>query len=126
MRPKLTEEPIDQMAELKGDGLSNKNICRAVGIHEATLYRWLNKSSSKLHRALGESLKKGEGGLQARRSPPFAKRRFARTASGRQRRGCWSASTPTSTRRRRATGASGWSTRYPPPPTTPSKRCATR
>lgn len=58
MRPELTEEPIDQMAELKGDGLSNKNICRAVGIHEATLYRWLNKPSSKLHRALGEPLKK--------------------------------------------------------------------
>lgn len=30
------------------------------GIHEATLYRWLNKPSSKLHRALGESLKKAE------------------------------------------------------------------
>ena len=60
MRAKLTEELIQQMASLKGDGLSNKDICRAAGIHEATLYRWLNKPSSKLHRALGESLKKAE------------------------------------------------------------------
>nr|DAE38983.1 MAG TPA: putative terminase small subunit [Caudoviricetes sp.] len=48
------------MAELKADGLTNRDICRAVGIHEATLYRWLNRPSSKLHRALGESLKKAE------------------------------------------------------------------
>lgn len=60
MRPKLTEELIEQMTELKGDGLSNKDICRAVGIHEATLYRWLSKPSGRLHRALGESLKKAE------------------------------------------------------------------
>lgn len=60
MRAKLTEELIEQMAALKGDGLSNKDICRAVGIHEATLYRWLSKPSGRLHRALGESLKKAE------------------------------------------------------------------
>lgn len=60
MRPKLTEELIEQMTELKGDGLSNKDICRAVGIHEATLCRWLSKPSGRLHRALGESLKKAE------------------------------------------------------------------
>lgn len=60
MRAKLTEELIQQMAALKGDGLSNKDICRAVGIHEATLYRWLSKPSGRLHRALGESLKKAE------------------------------------------------------------------
>ena len=60
MRAKLTEELIQQMASLKGDGLSNKDICRAVGMHEATLYRWLSKPSGRLHRALGESLKKAE------------------------------------------------------------------
>ena len=60
MRAKLTEELIERMASLKGDGLSNKDICRAVGIHEATLYRWLSKPSGRLHRALGESLKKAE------------------------------------------------------------------
>lgn len=60
MRPKLTEELIDQMAELKADGLTNRDICRAGGINEATLYRWLNKLSGKLHRALSEALKKTE------------------------------------------------------------------
>lgn len=40
--------------------MHNKDICMAVGIHEATLYRWLNKPSSKLHRALGEEFKKAE------------------------------------------------------------------
>ena len=65
MRPKLTEELIDQMAELKADGLTNRDICRAVGINEATLYRWLNKPSGKLHRALSEALKKGGERLQA-------------------------------------------------------------
>lgn len=60
MRAKLTEELIQQMASLKGDGLSNKDICRAVGIHEATLYRWLSKPTTKLHRALCESIKKAE------------------------------------------------------------------
>lgn len=60
MRPKLTEEMIERMVALKSDGLSNKDICRAVGIHEATFYRWLNKPSNKLHRALNEELKKAE------------------------------------------------------------------
>lgn len=64
MRPKLTEELIDQMAELKADGLTNRDICRAVGINEATLYRWLNKPSGKLHRALSEALKKAESGYE--------------------------------------------------------------
>lgn len=51
MRPELAEELIDQMAELKADGLTNRDICRAVGINEAALCRRLNKPSSKLHRA---------------------------------------------------------------------------
>ena len=59
MKPKLTDEMVRQMAELKADGLSNKDICRAVGIHESTLYRWL-AGKGKLHRALSESLKKAE------------------------------------------------------------------
>ena len=64
MRPKLTEELIEQMAELKADGFTNRDICRAVGINEATLYRWLNKPSTRLHRALSEALKKAESGYK--------------------------------------------------------------
>ena len=60
LKPKLTEELIEVMCGLKAKGMHNKDICMAVGIHEATLYRWLNKPSSKLHRALGEQFKKAE------------------------------------------------------------------
>lgn len=60
MKPKLTEELIEVMCDLKAKGMHNKDICMAVGIHEATLYRWLNKPSCKLHRALGEQFKKAE------------------------------------------------------------------
>lgn len=45
MKPKLTEELIEVMCGLKAKGMHNKDICMAVGIHEATLYRWLNKPS---------------------------------------------------------------------------------
>lgn len=58
MKPKLTEELIEVMCGLKAKGMHNKDICMAVGIHEATLYCWLNKASSKLHRALDEEFKK--------------------------------------------------------------------
>lgn len=58
MRAKLTPELIDAMCGLKADGLSNKDICKAVGISEGTLYRWLSNPSTKLHRELGERLKK--------------------------------------------------------------------
>ena len=54
MKPKITEDPIKIICELKGKGMSNKDICMAVGIHEATLYRWLNKPSARLHRVLSE------------------------------------------------------------------------
>lgn len=60
MKPKLTEELIEIICDLKAKGMHNKDICAAVGIHEATLYRWLNKPSCKLHRALGEEFKKAE------------------------------------------------------------------
>lgn len=59
-KPKLTEELIDRMVSLKGDGLSNHDICCAVGIHEATLYRWIGNPRNKLQRALCERLKKAE------------------------------------------------------------------
>lgn len=60
MSPELIEELIGQMVELKSDGLSNQDIRRAVGANEAILYRWLNKPSSKLHRALSDAQKGGE------------------------------------------------------------------
>lgn len=60
MRTKLTYELIEQMAALKADGLSNKDVCRAVGISEQTFYRWTQDPKNKLQRELCERLKKEE------------------------------------------------------------------
>lgn len=65
LKRKLTEELIEVMCGLKAKGMHNKEIRMAVGIHEITLYRWLNKPSSKLHRALGEEFKKSGSSVQA-------------------------------------------------------------
>ena len=59
-KPKCTQELIDKAAELKRHGLTNKNICQALCISETTFYRWLQKPTNRLHRALKESLKKAE------------------------------------------------------------------
>lgn len=59
-KPKCTQELIDKAAELKRHGLANKDICQALCISETTFYRWLQKPTNRLHRALSESLKKAE------------------------------------------------------------------
>ena len=64
MRPKLTYELIEQMAKLKADGLSNKDVCRAVGISEQTFYRWTGDPKNKLQRELCERLKKEEAAFK--------------------------------------------------------------
>lgn len=53
----------------------------AVGIHEATLYRWLNKPSARLHRVLSEEFKKAEARykqelLDTIRGAALAKRQY--------------------------------------------------
>lgn len=81
MKPKLTEELIEVMCGLKSKGMHNKDICMAVGIHEATLYRWLNKPSARLHRVLSEEFKKAEARykqelLDTIRGAALAKRQY--------------------------------------------------
>ena len=81
MKPKLTEELIEVMCGLKAKGMHNKDICMAVGIHEATLYRWLNKPSARLHRVLSEEFKKAEARykqelLDTIRGSALAKRQY--------------------------------------------------
>ena len=107
MRPKLTEELIDQMTELKADSLTNRDICRMVGINEATPYRSLNKPSGKLHRALSETLKKAGSGYKRTLLTTIREAATCKNGQRRRRCGCWSASTPTSTRRRRTNAARG-------------------
>ena len=81
MKPKITEDLIKIICELKVKGMSNKDICMAVGIHEATLYRWLNKPSARLHRVLSEEFKKAEARykqelLDTIRGAALAKRQY--------------------------------------------------
>lgn len=81
MKPKITEDLIKIICELKGKVMSNKDICMAVGIHEATLYRWLNKPSARLHRVLSEEFKKAEARykqelLDTIRGAALAKRQY--------------------------------------------------
>lgn len=92
MKPKLTEELIEVMCGLKSKGMHNKDICMAVGIHEATLYRWLNKPSSKLHRALGEEFKKRKLSISRSCWSLSARRPCPSPDTGRLPRGCWSES----------------------------------
>lgn len=59
-KPKCIQELIDKAAEMKRRGLTNRDICQAVGIAEQTFYRWINKPANRLHRSLSEALKKAE------------------------------------------------------------------
>ena len=59
-KQKITQELVDNAANLKRNGLSNADIIAALGISETTFYRWLQKPTCKLHRALKESLKRAE------------------------------------------------------------------
>ena len=58
--PKCTQELIDKAGEMKRHGLTNRDICQALCISETTFYRWFQKPTNRLHRALSESLKKAE------------------------------------------------------------------
>ena len=64
-KPKITQELVDKAAELKRSGLTNRDICAALGITEQTFYRWLSKPTCRLHRSLSEALKKAESEYKA-------------------------------------------------------------
>ena len=59
-KPKCTQELIDKAAEMKRHGLTNRDICQAVGIAEQTFYRRINKPANRQHRSLSEALKKAK------------------------------------------------------------------
>lgn len=59
-RPKCTKEAVATAVKLKKSGASNKDIAAAIGIHEATFYRWINSPKTDNQRELCESLKKTE------------------------------------------------------------------
>ena len=60
---KLTYDLVEQIVELKRDGLCDADIIAAIGVHPATFYRWLKEGESArtgVKRALYEELKKAE------------------------------------------------------------------
>ena len=59
-KPKLTYKLVEQAVEMKSHGMSNADICSALGIAEGTFYRWLREDDTKLKRALSQGLKKAE------------------------------------------------------------------
>ena len=59
-KPKLTYKLVQQAVEMKSHGMSNADICFALGIAEGTFYRWLREDDTKLKRALSQGLKKAE------------------------------------------------------------------
>lgn len=71
-KPKLTPELIEQAAQLKGEGLSNQDICAALGISTAAFYNWLQTEDSEgnpirkkpLELELIDALKNAEAGFK--------------------------------------------------------------
>ena len=60
---KLTRKLVDQIVDLKRDGLCDADIIAAIGVHPSTFYRWLNEgedAKSGVKRALYEEIKKAE------------------------------------------------------------------
>lgn len=71
-KPKLTPELIEQAAQLKGEGLSNQDICAALGVSETAFYGWLQTEDGEgnpirkkpLEIELAEALKNAEAGFK--------------------------------------------------------------
>lgn len=59
-KPKLTSKLVEQAVEMKSHGLTNADICRALGVSETAWYKWLKEPDTKLKVALVEGLKKSE------------------------------------------------------------------
>ena len=57
---KLTYALVEQIVELKRDGLCDADIIAAIGVHQATFYHWLKEGENAktgVKRALYEELK---------------------------------------------------------------------
>lgn len=60
---KLTYALVEQIVELKRDGLCDADIIAAIGVHQATFYRWIKEGEEAkggVKRALCDELKKAE------------------------------------------------------------------
>ena len=64
-KSKLTHEFVKDAARLAEGGLRNVDICKALGIHESTLYAWLKDEKNPLARELSEELEKARAKRKA-------------------------------------------------------------
>ena len=59
-KPKLTYKVVEKAVEMKRHGMTNADICRALGFSETAWYNWLKDPDSKVKLALVEGIKKAE------------------------------------------------------------------
>lgn len=64
-RSKLTPEFIGDACKLARAGLRNSDICKALGIHESTLYKWLQEPRRGLRAELFDGLEKAKAERKA-------------------------------------------------------------
>lgn len=65
-KSKLTKEFIEKAVKYKKHGMSNADICRALGIDESTLYKWIQNGGKTPNQiALFEGLKSAESEYKA-------------------------------------------------------------
>lgn len=63
-RTKLTYEMVEVAAELRASGLCDADVAAGMGVHRATLYRWLADPDTEVKRALCDRLKKANAGFK--------------------------------------------------------------
>lgn len=64
-KSKLTHEFVKDATRLAEGGLKNVDICKALGIHESTLYAWLQAPRKPLEEELYEELEKARAKRKA-------------------------------------------------------------
>lgn len=55
---------VERAAELRASGLTDADVAAGIGVHRATLYRWLADPDTEVKRALCDSLKKANAGFK--------------------------------------------------------------
>lgn len=72
-KDKCTKKVIQEAAALIKTGVSNKDVCAYIGVHQATFYRWLSNPQSDNQREFCEALQKAEVQRKAHHLQTIAK-----------------------------------------------------
>lgn len=60
MKPKLTEELVDEVIRLVKGGASNADVIAYIGVAETTFYKWLREPANEAQWQLAQDIKKAE------------------------------------------------------------------